>query len=327
VKSGRFGAALALAAASAALAQAPPPSSDPPAPGPNLGGLDKGGPQGERRTEIASALAARDYDRAETLLLEAVEQEPRSPDLLRLLGGVFFVKGRHLNAAIAFKKAEALAPLDERSRFTLVMAYVVLGHRDWARPELAKLTAATPRNALYVYWTARLDYDDGQYAAAIRGFEHVLELDPRFAKAHDNLGLSHEALGQHDEAIRSYQEAVRLNREQKPPSPWPPLNLGLLLTRLDRAEEAEALFRESVRCDERFPQARYQLGMVLDKKGQTADAVAELEAASRLDPAYPEPHYALSRLYRRAGEQEKADRALETFQRLKKEKGQTGSGR
>ena len=144
------------------------------------------------------------------------------------------MKGRHLNAAIALKKAEALAPLDERSRFTLVMAYVVLGHRDWARPELATLVATAPRNPLYVYWTGRLDYDDGQYQAAIRGFERTLELDPRFAKAHDNLGLCHEALGQHDEAIRSYQEAIRLNREQAAPSPWPPLNLGLLLTRLDR---------------------------------------------------------------------------------------------
>ena len=56
------------------------------------------------------------------------------PELLRLLGGVFFLRGNSLGAAIAFKKAEALAPLDERSRFTLAMAYVVLGRRDWARP-------------------------------------------------------------------------------------------------------------------------------------------------------------------------------------------------
>ena len=268
MKAGRFTAAFALAAATAA-AQTPAPPPDPPAPDLTLGSLDKGGPQAERRAQIAAALATRDFDRAEALLLAAIEQEPQSPDLLRLLGGVFFVKGRHLNAAIAFKKAEALAPLDERSRFTLVMAYVVLGHRDWARPELATLVATAPRNPLYVYWTGRLDYDDGQYQAAIRGFERTLELDPRFAKAHDNLGLCHEALGQHDEAIRSYQEAIRLNREQAAPSPWPPLNLGLLLTRLDRGDEAEALFRESMRCDERFPQAHYQLGMVLDKKGRT----------------------------------------------------------
>ena len=322
----RFTAALALVAATAA-AQQPAPPPDPAAPDLSLGGLDKGGPQAERRASIAEALKVRDYGRAETLLLEAIQQEPQASDLLRLLGGVFFVTGRHLNAAVAFKKAEAIAPLDERSRFTLVMAYVVLGRRDWARPELAKLEASAPGNSLYVYWTARLDYDDGQYQAAIRGFERALALDRGFLKAYDNLGLSYEALGQHDEAIRSYEEAIRLNREQAKPSPWPPLNLGLLLTRLDRGDEAEALFRESIRSDERFPQAHYHLGQVLEKRGRTAEAVVELESASRLDPGYAEPQYALSRLYRRAGDQQKADRALELFQKLKKEKGQTGSGR
>jgi len=280
----------------------------------------------EQRARIEEALRAGAYDRAEALLLEAVEQAPQSPELLRLLGGVFFVRGRHLNAAVAFKKAEALAPLDERSRFTLAMSYVVLGRRDWARPELEKLSQAAPPNPLYLYWTARLDYDDGQYAAAVKGLLQALALDPRFVKAHDNLGLCYEALGRHDEAIRSYQEAIRLNREATAPSPWPPLNLGILLTRLDRLDEAEALLRESVRVDPRFPQGRYQLGVALEKKGRAAEAVQELEEAARLDASYPEPHYALARLYRRNRNPEKADRALETFQRLKKEKGQAGPG-
>ena len=169
-------------------------------------------PEAERRARIEEALRARAYERAETLLLEAVEREPRSAELLRLLGGVFFLRGNYLGAAIAFKKAEALAPLDERSRFTLAMSYVVMGRRDWARPELAKLAASAPRNPLYVYWTARLDYDDGQYAAAVGGFLRGDRARPPFMKAHDNLGLCYDALGRFDEALASYGEAVRLNR-------------------------------------------------------------------------------------------------------------------
>lgn len=318
---------LALAFAAAAAAQEPVPPPDPSLPELGLRVPDEGGPAAERRARIEEALRARAYDQAETLLLEAVGQEPRSAELLRVLGGVLFLRGRPLNAAVAFKKAEALAPLDERSRFTLVMAYVVLGHRDWARPELQKLTAGAPHNPLYVYWTARLDYDDGQYAAAVRGFLRALELDERFVKAHDNLGLSYEALGRNEEALRSYESAVRLNRGLKAPSPWPALNLGLLLRRLDRLDEAEALFRESLRFDPRFAQGHYQLGVVLEKKNRPAEASSELEEAARLDPSYPEPQYALARLYRRSGEVEKADRALELFQKLKKEKGQAGSGR
>jgi tetratricopeptide (TPR) repeat protein len=309
-----------------AAAQEPPPRPDASALDLGTAGLSGAGLDGESRARLEEALRAGAYDRAEALLVDAVERQPRSPELLRLLGGVFFVRGRPLNSAIAFKKAEALSPLDERSRFTLAMSYVALKRRDWARPELDRLVEAFPRNPLYLYWTARLDYDDGQYATAVKRLLHVIELDPAFLKAHDNLGLCYDALGQYEQAARSFQEAIRLNRERATRSPWPTLNLGLLLLRQDRPDEAEPLFRESVKSDANFPQGHYQLGVVLEKKGRSAEAIAELEEAARLDPTYAEPQYALARIYRRNGDAEKADRALALFQKLKKEKDQAGSG-
>ena len=282
-----------------------------------VAGLAVSAAEDERSAAIAAALKAGEWSRAETLLLEAIEERPDSPELLRTLGGVFFMEGRPLNAAVAFKKAEALAPLDERSRFTLAMAYVALGRPDWARPELETLKKEDERNPLYPYWIARLDYDDGQYESAIEGLRRAIELDPRYMKAHDNLGLSYEALGRFDEARRAYEEAVRLDRETPPQSPWPHLNLGLLLTRLDRLDEAEARLRESAKVDPRFAKARYHLGVVLEKQGRPADAVVELEEAARLDSAYPEPHYALARIHRRAGDRENSDRALARFRELR----------
>ena len=132
---------------------------------------------------------------------------------------MYFVRGNYLGAAVAFKKAEVLAPLDERSRFTLAMSYVVMRQRRWARPELERLAAGDPRNPLYPYWMARLSYDDEHYAAAVEGFRQAIALDARFVKAHDNLGLCYEALGRNDEAIKSYQDALRLNRERGAHSP------------------------------------------------------------------------------------------------------------
>jgi len=283
------------------------------------GDLSAAGIVDERSARITEALRTGDYEQAEALLLKAAEARPWSSEVLRLLGGVFFLRGRPLNAAVALKKAEALAPLDERSRFTLVMAYVALGHRDWARPELAKLVEAAPANPLYPYWTGRLDYDDQQYATAVKSLLRAVELDPRFTKAHDNLGLCYEALGRFDEAARSWEEAIRLDREQPTRSPWPSLNLGLLMTRLDRLDAAETRFRESLACDPRFAPAHYHLGLTLEKKGRATEAVAELEEAARLDPASAEAQYALARVYRRRGDREKADRALQRFEQIKKE--------
>ena len=308
-----------LVLAALATAQEPTQPQDPTQPWAIDGEFPAAGVQGERGAGIAEALRTRNYERAETLLLEAAEAQPRDAAVLRLLGGVFFLRGRPLNAAVALKKAEAIAPLDERSRFTLVMSYVAVGHRDWARPELAKLVDTDPLSALYAYWTARLDYEDQQHAAAVKGFLHAIELDRAFMRAWDNLGLSYDALGRFDEAVRSFEEAIRLNGEQKTPSPWPSFNLGLLLTRLDRLDEAEARFRESLASDPRFAQAHYQLGLVLEKRGPMEQATAELEEAARLDPASAEAQYALARLYRRAGNREKADRALQRFEQIRKD--------
>jgi tetratricopeptide (TPR) repeat protein len=309
-----------LAAMAPSAAQEPGPPRDPRQRDVIDGGLPLAGPGDERRARIAEALRTGAYDRAEALLLEAAEAQPRSAEVLRQLGGVFLATGRPLNAAVALKKAEALEPLDEPSRFTLVMSYVALGRRGWARPELARLVEAAPANPLYPYWVARLDYDEGQYATAVTGLRRALELDPGFMRAHDNLGLCYEALGRFDEAVRSWEEAIRLNDAQKAKSPWPSLNLGLMLTRLDRLDEAEGRFREALRCDSRFAQAHYQLGVALEKKGRASEAVVELEEAARLDPVFAEPQYALARLYRRAGEAPKADQALRRFQEIKKER-------
>jgi tetratricopeptide (TPR) repeat protein len=278
------------------------------------------GLEAERGRAVSAALRRRAYDEAERLLVEVAERPGATPELLRLLGGVSFLSGHYLTTAIALKKAEALAPLDERSRFTLAMSYVVLGQRDWARPELKKLAEAAPANPLYPYWTARLDYDAGRYAEAVAGFLASLAVDARFVKAHDNLGLSYDALGRYDEAEQSHGRAVRLNRESVAPSPWPPHNLGLLLTRLDRAAEAEPLFREALRHDAGFAPAHYQLGVTFEKAGRPDEAIAALQEAARRDPSYPEPQYALARVFRRLGRGADADQALEAFRRLKSEK-------
>ena len=314
-----------------AMLAVPAAAQEPPRPDTSLApldarDLDASGLAAERRALIARALGGGAYEEAQAVLLEETKRNPGSPELLRLLGGVLFLRREYLGSAIAFKKAEVLAPLDERSRFTLAMSYVVLGRRDWARPELQKLSRSAPRNPLYLYWIARLDYDDNQYATAIGVLLQAVALDGGFMKAHDSLGLCYEALGRYDEAIHSDQEAVRLNREATTHSPWPPLNLGVLLARLDRLDEAEPSFRESVRIDPRFPQGHYQLGTALEKKGRADEAVQELEEAARLDASYPEPQYALARLYRRAGNADKADRALERFLTLKKQKTEKPTG-
>src|SRR2546430_8233327 len=132
-----------------------------------------------RLTELEKAINMRDYKPAEKILVEESERDPRSPrsaKLLAIAGGIFFLDGQYLEAAIAWKKAEAIVPLDDRNRFTLAMAYVKLNRGDGARAELEKLAAVQPQNPLFLYWLGRLDYDARNYRSAITRFQKVTEI-------------------------------------------------------------------------------------------------------------------------------------------------------
>ncbi len=274
------------------------------------------------RLDLADALNRRDYKRAETILVAEAEHDPQSLRTARLLNvaaGIFFLDGQYLNSAIAWKKAEAIAPLDDRSRFTLAMAYIKLNRRDWARPELEKLATAHPGAALYLYWLARLDYDARNYAAAIPRLQKVIELDPKMMRAYDTLGLCYDYLGKFEGAIKSYQRAVELNRLQAKPSPWPHVDLAISLTSTNQLSEAEKNLREAIGYDARLPQAHYQLGRVLEMQGSYPAAVESLKQAVALDPDYPEPHYLLGRIYHRLGQTQQARAEIDRYQRLRQD--------
>src|SRR5258708_1553613 len=170
---------------------------------------------GKLRDELEDAIGRHDYTRAETILVGEAERDPKSvraAKLLSLAGGVFFLDGKFLNSAIAWKKAEAIAPLDDRSRFTLSMSYIKLNRRNWARLELEKLAVARPDNPLYLYWLARLDYDAQNYTAATARLRRGLELEPKMMRADDTLRPCYHYLGQVHETTKNFNLPAGPNR-------------------------------------------------------------------------------------------------------------------
>lgn len=268
--------------------------------------------------DVANVLRIHDYQAAEELLIAKIKASPRRSALLATLGGVFFLDGQYLNCASALEKAKAAHVLDESSQFTLAMAYVKLGHNDWALMELDALTKANPKQALYQYWSGRLDFVKQRFQDAIQKLKVAIGLDPELVKAYDSLALSYEALGQPDEAVRAFDEAIPRNRNSARPSPWPALDFGELLLKLGRYEEAKSYFKESLRYTPELPQAHYKLGLAYEKLGTNQAAIAELEKAVSLNHSYPEPYYALSRIYRRQGEDQLAEQAANRFELLNK---------
>ena len=273
-----------------------------------------------RRDELTKAVRVRDFKKAETILVDEANRDPnslRSAPLLEFAGGIFFLDGNYVNSAIAWEKAKAIAPLNERSRFTLAMAYVKLHRPQWARRELQQLASEQPRNPLYHYWLARLDYDEQKYGAAIEKLVKVTELDPLMTRAYDLLGLCYDYLGRLQEAIVNFTRSVELNQALTTPSPWPNLDMAMCQIELDDLAGAEKNLHQAIAYDPHLAQAHYHLGRVLDRRGKYPEAVEALNTAVALDQQYAEPHYLLGRIYQRLGKPDLAKTESERFQQLR----------
>lgn len=269
----------------------------------------------EQQAKLQQAIDSRDFVAAEKLLLAEIDRDPKSPRTVRLLdfaGSVYFLNHDYVNAAIAWKKSEAIAPLEPRLQFSLAMAYIQMSHPDWARRVLEQLTVQNPKEALYPYWLGRLDYDGHEYNGAIRHFQHAIELAPTMARAYDNLGLCYYYQNQNDLAVQNYRRAIELD----PKAAWPHLNLAVTLQFQNDLPGAESNLREALRLDPQFAQAHFQLGLVLEDLGHLDGATKELREAAQLNTSYAEPHMALARIYHKLGQESPAREETETYLRL-----------
>jgi tetratricopeptide (TPR) repeat protein len=274
----------------------------------------------DQRNELVRAFAAKDYAHIEDILgRQAITADTaaHTAELRALDGAMEFLDGHMDRAAAAFRQSDTAAPLGDPDRFTWAMALVDLGDGNAAREQLKHLSDSRPDRALYVYWLARIDYDQRLYAEAVAKLKRVIGLDPESARAYDSLGLALDMMGQPEEARMAFLRAVELNRKLGAPSCWPPHDLGALLLRLQQLKEAEEALRESLGYDAAFAMAHYHLGRTLEAEGRDTEAMAEYRAATSHVPVVVEAFYSLGLLCRRHDLEAEADTAFGEYKRRK----------
>jgi len=60
-------------------------------------------------------------------------------------------------------------------------------------------------------WTGSLFKDNKDYDKAIESYKKVIELNPKYADAYNNMGLAYGSKKDYDKAIESYKKAIELN--------------------------------------------------------------------------------------------------------------------
>jgi len=140
------------------------------------------------------------------------------------------------------------------------------------------------------------------YVGAERQYRRALELNPKNARAHLNLGFVLDATGRPEEALKSYEEALRLD----PSLPEAHFNYAGTMLAQGQIDTAIKEYRETLRLDPNFAKAYANLGTALEKKGQAEEALAQCAEAVRVDPGSSELRINLGLMLVRMGRVDEA---------------------
>lgn len=138
----------------------------------------------------------------------------------------------------------------------------------------------------------------------------ALRRDDQSAFHHNWLGLVLDRLGNSAQAEAAYRKALESEHLGAG------VNLGNLLARLHRLDEAIPLFRQALEIDPRSLEARVGLGAALGIQGKTGEAIATLEDGLGLGLASPSLYNTLAMAYYEAKQRDKAIGVLKESLRL-----------
>lgn len=240
------------------------------------------------------------FETAENELRRYLRASPNSSDALYLLGFVLNRENKPAASLEVYTKAAALTPPTGDDLKMVALDYELLNDNADAIHWLEVAVEKDPTNKEAWYFLGRAYYAASRHPAARKAFDRVLELDPRDARAENNIGLIYESGGKTDEALAAYRHAIAWQKESAPAPEQPYLNLGNLLITLERPEEAIAPLQKAIALAPKDAQGHLRLGTAYLHLDRLGEAERELHEAVRLAPDDATAHYQLGRCYKQA---------------------------
>ena len=188
-----------------------------------------------------------------------------------------------------------------------------LGYVYWRRGDLAaaerewkKVLQHVPTNVVILNNLGQLQIRQGEYQEAITLLDRAIKLRPDYAMARINLGRAYEGLGEAGKALEAYARAVQLS----PLNPLARNHLGGFYERVGRLEEAEAQYRKSLEA-RATAEAAHNLGEMLFKQEKREEAEDALKRAVELNPYDEQALFMLASIYLDSGRKAEAVHAFQ----------------
>lgn len=265
----------------------------------------------------------RQYEKAIDPLKTALAANPGSSAAHHLLGKVYFMLRQFDKGADELEAALKLAPADFDVAYTLALArlkqkqlplaqqvFNKLVRRLGSRPEVHNLFGRAYRET---------NYPD----EAIEEFKKTLALNPKYPRAHYNLGLTY-LLKDGELKIKEAEKEFRTELAMNPDEFLAIYNLGLVCVVERKHQEAVSLLEKAARLRPKNPDVCLFLGNAYHGAGQFAKAIESLRKSMALNPHLDkisphaaEAHFLLGQSLVRVGQIEEGEKELEIARELK----------
>ena len=240
------------------------------------------------------------YPAALALLWEAAGALPRDADVQQRLGEALERIGALDPAIEAYRRAFAARPAFVRADTSLTLALVKAGRGAEAVARARGRVAEAPTDPERLF-TLGLALSEQDVDEALETFRRVVALRPHHALAQYNLGLLLKRVDRADDAIESLRRALAIE-----PRPEAQFALGTLYFHQGEFDRAAKALEAAVASEPRFVDAHITLAAVLKANGRLADAVDALRRAIALQPDSWNAHAALATALQLAGEADAA---------------------
>jgi tetratricopeptide (TPR) repeat protein len=174
-------------------------------------------------------------------------------------------------------------------------------------PPEGRRNEEVPLSDVFNLWALLLS-DQGRDEDAIDEYQQAVQLDPRMAVFHSNLGMALAEEDRTDEAIAEFRKSIEVD----PKYSYAYRDWGFALAGHGEFNEAIAKYQKSVELDPNDSEPLYGWGYALDREKRYDEALAKYERAVALAPKSPSSYeYWGGALL----ERKKYDEAIAKFQR------------
>ena len=152
-------------------------------------------------------------------------------------------------------------------------------------------------------------YHQKEMAKAIQAYQKVIEIDPNYIEAYNNLGIIYQEMGDLESALKTYRRAIEINPKYEKGLN----NIGILLHLKGEDEKALEAFNKVLAINPSHIESLINLGTLYKKKGQSEKGIESYQKALAINPHHGETHYNLGLLYEQIG---KTDLAIHHYQQF-----------